>query len=388
MYSREIYNENGGMMKKRILTGIVMCLTMVSAFIAIPNLSTAADNITITNGYLTLPTGGGIVFPGGAILNDSAGVTGPMGPMGPQGLPGPAGDTGAIGPQGPQGVQGPAGPQGTMAKYANVIVVAKSGGDFTDPIAAMNSITDASATNPYLVKIMPGVYDIGKGISGLHVKANVHIEGAGEDATILSGSVVAVLSNIEIRHITINSVFNVDPNNNIALYSQDVTLSHVTLRGGSIVYQGQGTNNVAKLSHVTIIANTKPGYGVAYGIYATNHNMIIEDSTIVANADYALAIFIASPNLEIRNSAIIANGVIESDSIRPGGNMTGSIVIKGSTLKSTSAKAVAITTKFHNGPVRIAYSQLIGSLIGNVDMNTFACIGAYDANYATVTCPL
>lgn len=46
-------------------------------------------------------------------------------------------------------------------KYANVIVVAKSGGDLTDPISAMNSISDASATNHFLLKIMPGVYDIG-----------------------------------------------------------------------------------------------------------------------------------------------------------------------------------------------------------------------------------
>jgi len=41
--------------------------------------------------------------------------------------------------------------------YTNVIVVAPSGGDFTDPITALSAITDASATNPYLVKIMPGV---------------------------------------------------------------------------------------------------------------------------------------------------------------------------------------------------------------------------------------
>ena len=45
-------------------------------------------------------------------------------------------------------------------KLKNVDTVAKANGDFTDPVAAVNSITDASATNPYLVVICPGVYTI------------------------------------------------------------------------------------------------------------------------------------------------------------------------------------------------------------------------------------
>lgn len=74
-----------------------------------------------------------------------------------------------------------------QAKYANVIVVAKGGGDFTDPVEAMNSITDASATNPYLLKIMPGVYDVGAG-GYLPMKDGVDVEGSGRNATRITGS--------------------------------------------------------------------------------------------------------------------------------------------------------------------------------------------------------
>jgi hypothetical protein len=71
-------------------------------------------------------------------------------------------------------------------KYANVIVVATSGGDFTSPIQAVNSITTASASNPYLVKIMPGVYDLGT--APLQMKPHIDVEGSGQENTIITSS--------------------------------------------------------------------------------------------------------------------------------------------------------------------------------------------------------
>ena len=73
-----------------------------------------------------------------------------------------------------------------VAFYNHVIVVAPSGGNFTSPVAALNSITDASETNPYLVKIMPGVYDIGGGT--VQMKPYVSIEGSGAGATQILGT--------------------------------------------------------------------------------------------------------------------------------------------------------------------------------------------------------
>jgi hypothetical protein len=43
--------------------------------------------------------------------------------------------------------------------YSNTVTVAKSGGDYTTITAALNAITDASATNRYAVYIYPGEYD-------------------------------------------------------------------------------------------------------------------------------------------------------------------------------------------------------------------------------------
>jgi hypothetical protein len=71
-------------------------------------------------------------------------------------------------------------------KYAQVVVVAKSGGDSTNPATAVDSIKDASATKPYLIKVMPGVYDIGNAM--LQMKPYVDVEGSGNETSVITSS--------------------------------------------------------------------------------------------------------------------------------------------------------------------------------------------------------
>lgn len=98
--------------------------------------------------------------------------------------------------------------------YNNVIIVAPSGGDYTSPVDAMNSITGASATNTYLVKIMPGVYDIGA--NSVQMKPYVDIEGSGELTTKITGTVSSTIppptagvvngsDDAEIRFLTVEN---------------------------------------------------------------------------------------------------------------------------------------------------------------------------------------
>ena len=68
----------------------------------------------------------------------------------------------------------------------NIITVAKANGDFKDPVAAVNSITDASAENPYLVVIGPGVYTVTKTLA---MKQYVDIVGSGKNLTKVKGAI-------------------------------------------------------------------------------------------------------------------------------------------------------------------------------------------------------
>jgi hypothetical protein len=79
-------------------------------------------------------------------------------------------------------------------------------------IAAIAGITTASATNPYLIKIEPGIYDVGA--TRFQMKEWVDVEGSGIDVTTIRGpgtsdmtgffGVVLGASHSEIRDLTID----------------------------------------------------------------------------------------------------------------------------------------------------------------------------------------
>ena len=64
----------------------------------------------------------------------------------------------------------------------NVITVSSENGDYSDPVTALNAITDASGTNQYTIFIGPGVYTLTQAVA---MKPWVSIYGAGRNSTIL-----------------------------------------------------------------------------------------------------------------------------------------------------------------------------------------------------------
>jgi len=99
-----------------------------------------------------------------------------------------------------------------VANVQNVVIVAKSGGDYTSVQAAIDSISDAAADNAYLVWVAPGVYS-----ETVMMKPHVHLQGAGQAATVISSTVssssawpptqatLVLASDASLRDLTVNN---------------------------------------------------------------------------------------------------------------------------------------------------------------------------------------
>lgn len=111
-------------------------------------------------------------------------------------------------------------------KYAKVVVVAKSGGDFDTIASALSNITDNSASSRYLVMIMPGIYDeniIAKeyvDIAGYNRTTSI-IRGFGQENTIYNAILAA--PNMSINNLTVETIggygyaINIPGNNSVVI---------------------------------------------------------------------------------------------------------------------------------------------------------------------------
>jgi hypothetical protein len=146
-------------------------------------------------------------------------------------------------------------PFNSAKKLKNVVTVSATGGDFTDPVAAINSITDASAGNPYLLVIGPGVYTL---TQTLVMKPFITIAGSGKNATTLTGAISDPSS-------PTNSAIVVGSNNATL---RDLT---VTNTGGSKYSLAVSATSHQSLDIKNVIVNVSGG--------ANNYGMNIVDSS-------------------------------------------------------------------------------------------------------------
>lgn len=175
-------------------------------------------------------------------------------------------------------------------------------------LARLAAITDANSANPYLLKVEPGLYDLGVGT--LAMKPFVDVEGSGEGVTTVrsgvdtAGTVVGA-ANSELRRMTVENrgaVHAYALRNAAATFS----LSHVTCvaRGGSAdsVAVIDGSPG-ATLTHVTARADGSP---TVTGI-SSRGGLMRDVRASVAAGDLAYAIFNVASSGELTD--VIAEAV-------------------------------------------------------------------------------
>ena len=103
---------------------------------------------------------------------------------------------------------------GNYTDIGTIVIVSPKPGDTpqTNGTALLNNLAGitADANNPYLIKLGPGIYDIGT--NSLQMKEYVDVEGSGENTTIITGhigidssGVVQGANNAEIRFLTVQN---------------------------------------------------------------------------------------------------------------------------------------------------------------------------------------
>jgi hypothetical protein len=317
------------------------------------------------------------------------------------GTPGPAGPQGPIGPQGATGPVGPQGQAGAAPSYANVVVVALSGGDFTDLGSALASITGATASNPWVVKVMPGVY--GPGPTPIVLKSHVAIEGSGSGVTrIVAPAVPEVettlisasgIVNVELRDIGIEweagkrasnvGLFPVE--NGLRAENSEIRLSRVSVKvTGSASHKTiQGiyaSASTIAMDEVVVEAITVPTDSSNFwGIVLTNSTGFISDSRVkISNPPYgsSVAFYMIDGDVTITGSRLFGEGfAVHTNNNDP----NASLKILDSTLQSN----VWALDLFNLGGKIIASGSQLAGRVG-VNGNSPRLLGCFDEAFNSI----
>ncbi len=261
---------------------------------------------------------------------------------------------------------------GEAQKLSNVVTVAKSNGDFSEPIAALNSITDASESNPYLIVIAPGVYTL----SGpLQMKEWVSIAGSGRYVTKLTGAI---------------STSNTDSSSAVVSGANNASLSDISVEntGGSeisIAILSFDTSTILERVNALSSGGTSKSYGIRIDRNAAspiiNNTMASATSSSSTQSD-SYGIYCRSDSSPIITN-VIATGTGNAGENYGFFNNSSSATIDSSEL-SGSTFGLHIGTVGSSG-VYVTNTKIIGG-VDNDPQGTTECRNTYDENLNDITC--
>jgi len=346
------------------------------------------------------------------------GAVGPQGPAGVPGAQGPQGPEGAQGPQGPEGPQGPAGPPGGGgSSLIRTVIVSPVP---YDPIASGNAlrsayaaITGANSFDQWLVKLEPGVYDLGSDVWQL--SAYVNLEGSGRDVTRIdaagfrtvtefggmdevrlsrltlgsrdgSGLQAAtrlVLDEVKVRVLPENfgvqaiGVFANGQSASLRNVQVEVTNPFGFAGGISLRSVGGIDDTTMYLEDASIIVSASPpeeGRGVILGTDTVLDRVRID----TRGAAISVATFEGSPTIALRNVFVSSRARVGLKAFNPG---QARISVSSSVI---FGQEWSIHVMQPSQPtIGIANSQVIG-FPNNESFSPLTCVGSYNAAFMPV----
>jgi hypothetical protein len=284
-----------------------------------------------------------------------------------------------------------------QGKYAQTVVVAQAGGDFTSVQAALDSITDASGSKHYLVWVGPGTYN-----EQVQMKPFVDIEGAGELATKITASVgggfdagssvVSGADDAELRHLTaentggsgeyVMAIFN---------GSASPRLSNVTATASGGPDINVGVNNAGSSPTMTDVTATASGGANARGMENSTSSPKMTNVSATASGgsteNTGMYNYLHSTPT-IRESVISASGTASIGVWGLFPDDTTSVV----TIENSEVKGATGTIKAEGGyKVNVGASKLDGGAVSTAGAGSAVkCAGVHDELYAFFagpTCP-
>lgn len=302
--------------------------------------------------------------------------------------------------------------------YGNVAIVAPNGGDYDNPATAMTNYGDwcpsPSEDTPCLLKIMPGLYDVGS--SPVVMQPFIDIEGSGENVTKITGAIstsfpastgaVKGENNAEIRFLTVENTGGGTTTAAIFNSSKSPSILHVTATVSSGhyrygVYNSGSSPTMTNVSVTVTDETTDSNYGVynsssspmmtnvrvtvtktggsgatTYGVYNTSSSPIMTNVTVSASGgdeSYGVLNFNSSPT--ITNLTAEASGSGTNRGVSNSG--TGVVEIRDSSIKASGG---AVPQSLYNYGAQahmfVGITKLDGAVLN--DNGALTCIGAYD----------
>ena len=187
---------------------------------------------------------------------------------------------------------------GTLANPGQIVVVAKSGGDFTSLASVPAAITDASASKPYSILLMPGIYETSEvtlpnyvSIVGMDRKSCI-LKCTSNSEFVVKLKIWNMLTNLTVEHAgTITGkhakTIVIDDDNSYIINC--VIKNNATLSAGSYnaysIYGGNSSDFYVYSSDIVCVnVGFINGYGISISTEHDPRDFEIRDCSIMLGA--------------------------------------------------------------------------------------------------------